>query len=435
MAAMNVCVTVNSKYLRYLYTMLLSLYENNKRGSICLYVLQRDFTIDDKRVILELTERYENRVKYIWVDEHKFDSMPAHTQERKNLSLEIYFRLLIPELIPDRVERILMLDVDIIVNHSIEELYTTDMGDKCLSAAPNMCANYIVADNFRKWYPKDRTHWTHYNTGVLLWNLKRIREVYPKEYLFQMAFKHKIETSTFEEELFNVEFGEDNIFALDPLKWNYISTRINKFVKPNFKKYQSLEAIKSNCAIIHYAGMNPWEAGVKDESFFFWWDYAKETPYYKAFLEEQLIRTEAYLSDIYSDQEKEMDAQILSLMFHFKGTSDLKTFFNGEEEALYLWGAGQMGERFYQLLCSVNLQENLAGVIDEKKNGMFYGFEIQRRGDVLKHISGKKSRIIVTPVKKQREFAADLAKQMPKEVEVVALRDYLEKLSNRSQGM
>ena len=209
MAIMNVCVTVNSKYMRYLYTMLLSLYKNNKRGSICLYVIQRDFTEENKKTILDLTEQYENWVKYIWIDEHKFDSMPVYTKERKNLSLEIYFRLLIPELIPDEIDKILMLDVDIVVNHSIEELYALDMSKKCLGAAPNMCANFIVDKTFRKWYPKDRTHWIHYNTGVLIWNLKRIREKYPREYLFQMAFKHKIETSTFEEELFNVEFGEN----------------------------------------------------------------------------------------------------------------------------------------------------------------------------------------------------------------------------------
>ncbi len=430
MAVMNVCVTVNSKYMRYLYTMLLSLYKNNNKGSIFLYVIQRDFTEKDKKDILDLTEKYGNHVEYIWVDEHKFDSMPAHREDRENLSLEIYFRLLIPELIPDTVDRILMLDVDVVVNHSIKELFAMDMGEKCLGAAPNMCANFIVDKNFRKWYPKERTHWIHYNTGILLWNLKRIREIYPRDYLFQMAFKYKIEISTFEEELFNIEFGEKDILALDPLKWDYISTRVNKFIKPNFKKYESLEELKSGCSIVHYAGLNPWEAGAKDKSFSLWWDYAKETPYYYAFLEEQLERTEAYISKKSKDVDQEIDVQTLSLLFRFKGTEDLKRLLNEEKAALYLWGMGEMGERFYKLLKSVNLQGKLVGVIDEKKSGMFHGLEIMKKTDVLEHIAGKKSKIIVTPIKNQCEFVDVLAKSMPLNIEVVGLRDYLIGLSN-----
>ncbi len=430
MSVMNVCVTVNSKYVRYLYTMLLSLYKNNKKGSIFLYVIQRDFMERDKKVILDLTEKYDNHVKYIWVDERKFDSMPSHMEDRENLSLEIYFRLLIPEIIPDYVDRILMLDVDIIVNHSIEELFMMDMGEKCLGAAPNMCANFIVEKKFRKWYPKERTHWTHYNTGILLWNLKKIRENYPREYLFRMAFKHKIETSTFEEELFNVEFGEKDILALDPMKWDYISTRVNKFNKPNFKKYQSLEELKSGCSIIHYAGLNPWEAGVKDKSFSLWWDYAKETPYYYGFLEEQLEKTEAYIIKKSRDVNQEIDVQTLSLLFHFKGTEDFKRLLNEEDAAIYLWGAGEMGERFYQLLKSVNLQKKLVGVIDEKKNGIFHDLDIRRKEEALKYVTGMKIKIIVTPIKHQCEIVDILAKSMPSNIEVVGLRDYLIGLSN-----
>ena len=75
---MNICVTVSSQYMRYLYIMLQSLYENNKKNSINLYVIQRNFTDEDKKVIFDLTDRFKNTVNYIWVDEHKFDNMPKH---------------------------------------------------------------------------------------------------------------------------------------------------------------------------------------------------------------------------------------------------------------------------------------------------------------------------------------------------------------------
>lgn len=431
-STMNICVTVNSNYVRYLYTMLLSLYENNKKGSICLYVIQRDFTEEDKRTIRKLTNAYKNHVEYIWVDERKFDTMAVSINERKNLSLEIYFRLLIPEFIPVKVNRVLMLDVDIVVNNSIEELYTTDMEGKCLAAAPNMCHNFIVKKFFRMWYPQDRISWIHYNTGILLWDLKKIREQYPEEYLFQQASKYKIGTSTFEEELINVEFGENNVLALDPLKWNYITTHEDRFMMPGFNKYQSLEELRKACHIVHYAAMNPWEVGCKNKGFTLWWEYARKTPYYLEFLEEQLNRMENYICDEQNKKklEKEtlIDFQIINQMNKFQSTSELYAFLKYEDANIYIWGTGKMGNRLYQLFESVQLQEKIIGVIDWKKSGEFHGMKIRRYEDILDDLKSKTYKIIVTPVKNHYELVSEIDDMVQQNIKVVALADYLNEL-------
>ena len=94
---MNICVTVNSKYVCYLYVMLQSLYENNQKGSINLYVLQRDFTESDKAVITEISERFQNRAFYIFVREPDLSEMPEYIGGRNDLPSEIIcFRLMLP---------------------------------------------------------------------------------------------------------------------------------------------------------------------------------------------------------------------------------------------------------------------------------------------------------------------------------------------------
>lgn len=433
--------------MRYLYTMLVSLYENHRSGSFCLYVIYRDFKEQDKHTITELSERYQNKTEYIQADEKKFTNICKDSNER--YPLEIYFRLLIPELIPKSVDRVLLLDVDLIVNHSVEELYFIDLEGKCLAAASNMCTNCIVPRYFRKWYVQansicTRTNWTHYNTGILLWDLKKIRADYPKEYLYQKAFQYRIECSTFEEEVFNVGFGEEDIFKLDPYVWNYISSFEDNFVLPNFKRYRSLEAMRKNCAIIHYAVMKPWEMGTKTESFLLWWEYAKKTPFYCAFLEEQLERYEEEYArnckETESERKSRNDSDMRSLIQKYTGTQKLKDFLCAEVSEIYIWGAGKMGDRLYGLFESAGLQGKIKGVIDEKKEGDFHGLKIRKYGDV-ERVLQKGCKIIATPVEDQYRLDWEINNVMKDGIEGVALLQYLLELdrysdyrSNRKKG-
>ena len=152
---MNVCVTVNSKYEKYLFVMLQSLYENHAKGDIHLFVIQRDFTDFDKEDIRELSVEYKNKVTYIMAHPQKFDNFPVSNTGRNNLSLEIYFRLLLPEYLPREIDRVLMLDVDIVVNRELRDLYNIDFQEHYLAAAPNMCHNFLVPEGWRVWYPKE----------------------------------------------------------------------------------------------------------------------------------------------------------------------------------------------------------------------------------------------------------------------------------------
>lgn len=370
---MNICVTVNSRYQRYLYVMLKSLYENNKTESITLYVIQRDFTEYDKKMISQLTEQYGNKVDYIWVDEHKYDDMPIYNGGRSNLSLEIYFRLLIPEYLPRSLDRVLMLDVDIVVNKSLQELYHLDFEGHYLAAAPNMCHNFYVKKEWREWYGNNRTNWKHYNTGILLWNLKKIRDDFPEEHLFHMAWKIPIKTATFEEELFNVVHGERGIKELPAEKWNYISTHEDWYEHPNFYRYSSIGELKNNCYIVHYAALNPWQGGAKNESFKLWWEWAKQTPYYVEILEECYWTSEKYVSEMQWKVEKEKKKLVYTDLLMDKNFRK-QIIDRLEKQNCYrimIYGAGRIAKCLDNVL--ENSRINIICYIDKKNRWDFCG--------------------------------------------------------------
>ena len=342
MEKINICVTVNSLYVRYLYIMLLSLFESNENGKISLFVLQKDFTTEDKELITSLSEKYGNEVYYIWIDPNKVKELPQTFCKANGLSVEILFRLLIPECIPENIDRVLLLDVDIIVNKPLDDLFFADLGECILAAVPNMGSNGIVEKRFRDWYPSDRKSWTHYNTGVLLWNLKKIRATYPKEYFFKKAITYtNILKPEFEEEFFNVEFGESKIKDLS-VKWNYQPRVLHRpwiLNKPNFEIYADNESIRANCGIIHYVTTNPWAAGIKDPGYSLWWDYCKKTPFFAELQEKVYIQTEKRLAE---------SLRILEYMDALNNEECMKgirsyLFKNGINRVLIL-GAGSAGK-------------------------------------------------------------------------------------------
>lgn len=398
---MNICVTVNSRYVRYLYVMLVSLYENNIKENINLYVLQQDFTEDDKKLISSLSKKYENFVHYIWVDPIKFDIFSSKNCGRSSLSLEIYFRLSIPELLPIELERVLMLDVDVIINHDISELYYTDMTGYCLAAAPNIGYNFEIKKEWRIWYKPDRRNWTHYNTGILLWNLKEIRDNYPINYIFEQALRLKINVSTFEEEVFNVLFGENGIKSISPEKWNYIVTYIYNIDNAKFDIYTTNKKIKEKCNIVHYAGQNPWHAGVKNETFRIWWEYAKKTQFYYDFLMETYSLTEDKLKE-YARKLEKSEEKIHDLDWQMNKQAEILHYIDilmdiGAKRRIIaylkknnyihiiLYGAGRIARCLYILLTGTEIV--IDNFIDKNYQGPYCGKIALSQDEVSKYSS------------------------------------------------
>lgn len=362
---MNICVTVSSLYMKYLYVMLQSLYENNELGSIHLYVLHRDYTQEDKDYIIDITKRYNNEVDFIYVDPQKYDVVPDTFKKNNNLSVVILFRLSIPELLPENIDRVLLLDVDLVINKNISEMYNTDFEDCVFAAVPNIGANCQIMPEFRAWYPQNRSHWTHYNTGVLLWNLKKIREEYPYEYLLKCGENHTdIKKPQFDEELLNVEFGEHLIKPL-AYEWNYQS-RVVLFNRQNtlYKVYKSIDEIRRECGIIHYVDANPWVYSKRNFCYDIWWEYCAKTPFFTA------------IQDIYHASiteffyQKDMTIKYLAILGHaYRMNIVVRRIKLLGASNIVLYNVNRVTQLLYNTLHVRNVK--VSSVIDDKENTFY----------------------------------------------------------------
>lgn len=272
---LNIATSFNEKYVKYAYVMIYSLLKNQrKEDTVNIYILEASVSEEGKNIIRDLGEKFGANIIFVHVDVSVF---PKDIKINNAWSLETYFRLLLQELITD-VDEILYLDVDIIVNGSLRELFEMNKDDamiyahKDVSKVPfNDKRDVLFAEALEKGYE-------YFCAGIMLINLKKVREFVDFKSYMNLAKSWNYEMVAPDQDLLNGSF-------VGHVK--YLDDKFSIFPKYEYNKGRVYNDIKKSGIIIHFAGDKPWVGGgIHYNIEMLWWDYAKETPYYSIFLEE-----------------------------------------------------------------------------------------------------------------------------------------------------
>ncbi len=183
---------------------------------------------------------------------------------RDYYSKATYYRLFIPNLYP-QYKKALYLDSDIVVLGDVSRLYHTPLGrnlvgaitDEAVQNFPDLC-DYVVS----RVGVKTSKH--YFNAGVLLMNLRRLREID-----LEKVFLNLVDRVTFE-----VAQDQDylNVICHDQVK--YITACWDKMPFPN------PQVREKNIKLLHFnLDQKPWQKdGILYEQYF--WEYARQTEYY-----------------------------------------------------------------------------------------------------------------------------------------------------------
>lgn len=162
----KICYASSKNYVKYLaLSMATVLTSKAPEDKLSFYILDGGLTEKDKTNILDLRKISDFEIEFIEPDKTKFKNCPINTA--KYLSIAIYYRLSLPDILQD-TERILYIDCDTRITGSLKELFNTDLEGKPLGAAHDvnsrqLCKEYGLND--------------YYNSGVLLLDLNKLREI------------------------------------------------------------------------------------------------------------------------------------------------------------------------------------------------------------------------------------------------------------------
>lgn len=277
---MNIATSLNRKYVSYTYVMMKSVLVNNENEDIHFYILHTELTDEDMELLKSLTDEYGKEISFLKVDRSKFSSKLPTT---KDWSLETYFRLMMLDLLPETVDRILYLDVDVIVDKSLHELYFMDFDGQLFAVCKEMPFRGGFSDLRQNLFAAYLEQgYQYFNAGVMLWNISLLRkEGYSFERYMDLAGKLNYEILAPDQDLLNY-MHHDRLIYVDEFKYDLFARFAHSFEV-------TYEDVKRETVIVHFPGYKPWSGEfVHFDIEKIWWEYAKMTPMYHELLEDFL---------------------------------------------------------------------------------------------------------------------------------------------------
>ena len=272
---MNIPIFLASdeNYAKYMAVTMTSIFVNTEEF-IDFYVLDGGITDETKKKFYDLKLIKQNfSIEFIKVDMSLFEKFP----NLGHFSLNTYLRYLIPDLKPE-LDKVLYLDVDLVVKGDIKEFYNTDLEGYPIGAIP-----YLIEGNveFSEWCKilKNRIGMNqdsvYFNAGVLMIDCNYFREHNMQKCLFEKTQKMASLLLCPDQDILNITF--ENNYKILPTNYNLVIDMIDANI---FDKY------KNGFYILHYTGGKGYRPWLNSECPFAedFWKLAKRTPFYEEML-------------------------------------------------------------------------------------------------------------------------------------------------------
>lgn len=221
----------------------------------------RFFVIDDnidninKKKMQKSVEKLGGSLSFIKAHEEALQNVFVSG----NLTRAAYFRLDIPNIVPDDVQKVIYMDCDLLVLADLQKLWDMDMQGKPVAAAED----FGILSSAGKCAEKEKNlewkkEYSYFNSGVLVMDIAAWRKNdYAQKLIALVAtrnFRHH------DQDALNLLFMHN--WAKMPLCWNVIPPVFNMMLRIVWQKSLRTEALQAlnNICIMHYAGgYKPWE--------------------------------------------------------------------------------------------------------------------------------------------------------------------------------
>ena len=270
---MHVASAARRDYVPHSAAMLHSLLAHSGGHRVHVHYLHgTDLPASYPRRLAEMVERGGGEISFLPIDEAQVGNLrtsdlfpPSH-----------WFRVFLPELLPE-LERILYLDVDIIVLESLLPLWRTELGHHLLAAVTNVFQEDHLShlDRVGMTDPKG-----YFNTGVMLLNLAEMRRFGATRAVLDWAEANHDKLRLPEQDALNVVLGERRLW-LHP-RWNCMNSVLQFPWAADLLGADAVEEARRHPALRHFEGPSvnkPWhylcERGMRELYF----HHRRQTPW------------------------------------------------------------------------------------------------------------------------------------------------------------
>ncbi len=264
----HIVFATDNNYVQHLGVTLRSLLENNKDETFVIHIFSNGVTRKSKEQLEEISVGGKCHIEFLDVEDSVFDKVITGRWGKA-----MYYRLLIPELIDE--EKVLYLDVDIVVNGPIDTLYDMNIDAEYIAAVED-----IWSDQVRKKSLKMHPDARYFNSGVMLINVKKWRDDSLADQIREFLTSHHEMLGSPDQDALN---------AIINGRWKRLPLKYNQYDKHTGKDKKAFEAsfsakelseAETSPVIIHYVGgRKPWHYRSEHPRKMLYWKYLEMTPF------------------------------------------------------------------------------------------------------------------------------------------------------------
>ena len=243
-ASVDLVSVVDANYCPHLGVLLKSIAETNPHVAMSIHVIHSDVSEPLQQRVAVCAPA----IRIVW---HRIeDDADVKFQTLPHVSRATYFRLRLDDLLSQDIERVLYLDVDVVVNGDLKPLWNTVLGGKLCAAVVDPGAR---PDVFAQRYGLIGNG-SYFNAGVVLMDLKAIRKAGILAQALALLADPGVDYKWADQDVLNIALW-NKWLPLDP-KWNFQ----RGFLYDAFSAWRAAASDPTSLPIIfHYTeAQKPW---------------------------------------------------------------------------------------------------------------------------------------------------------------------------------
>jgi len=301
--------SANNNYVPYMSTAMQSIMENANQGrQYIFYILHQEIT--EKNITL-LRDQVSSFVPFAI----EFINVAPYISNynlfiSRHITVEAYFRLLIPGLLP-QYPKVIYMDGDMVCITDISSLYDINVENYLIAAVRDIGISWYYNPNHSKSMKffhtvllNSKKPEEYFCSALMIFNIGLFCKTITTEKLFELAVSR--EWQVHDQDVLNIV--SEGKTLLIPYYWNFMSTPDAKYLPDHLKK--EYDEAEKNPKIIHY---KPWDQYFYTLYFEYFWKYATRTPFISTIVERMNVK------NLISDSHLALHNIIIDNITHRKG--------------------------------------------------------------------------------------------------------------------
>lgn len=239
---------VNDSYARYISVPIKSILENHRDRDISIHVLTDYICWNNRKILNEIIRNYNRTTLYIY----EIDDTDLRDLEAGHWTKYAWYRILIPNILPKDIKKVLYLDADTLVVSDLSSVFSIDMGEKSIAAVEDIYSNSKETYN-RLGYDSSKKYIC---TGVMLMNLDFWRKNLLPAKIVSWAKYNSDSIVAADQDAINYICRESKILL--PLRFDIFNAFLLSDAYLQMPYLNQVKDCITNPAIIHYSGYAPW---------------------------------------------------------------------------------------------------------------------------------------------------------------------------------